>query len=67
MSANSHPSARELHAAHADERLRVRQLERLQEHEAEVRRLDDERWRRCALSLLANPAPEETDFHGCTT
>lgn len=43
-----------------------RRLRRQMEHEAEIRRLTDERWQRKVLAALACPEPvEDPDFPGC--
>lgn len=60
------PTARELRQQHAYEAAQQRRLERLREHEAELRRMADERWQRRILPLLSNPYPAPTDFDGCT-
>lgn len=62
---SARPTARELHEAHAFEAVIHRRVARTQAHEAEVRRLAEERWQRRLLPLLSNEAPLETDFGGC--
>lgn len=59
------PTARELHQAHELERATQRRDARTAAHEAEARRLIEERWQRRLLPLLANDVPVETDFGGC--
>lgn len=59
------PTARELHQEHAYERALQRRVQKIQDHEAEVRRLTEERWQRRILPLLASVNEVESDFPGC--
>lgn len=62
---SEHLTAREAHALHEDERNRHAQLARVHAHEAEIRRLLDERWQRRMLPLLASVDERPSDFKGC--
>jgi hypothetical protein len=53
------------HAEHALEAALERRLARVRQHEADVRRLEQERWQRRILPLLSNDTPIPTDFDGC--
>ena len=60
------------HEAHALEAAHAKKLARwesrvaeVQAHEAEVRRMAEERWRRRILPLLPTETALETDYPGC--
>lgn len=60
---SSKPSAREIHQEHLYEAAQFRKIKR---HEAEVRRLTDERWQRRIDPLMpVSRVQFDPDFDGC--
>ena len=61
-----HHTSRELHDAATDHRNEIAQVKRLTEHEAEVRRVFNDRHERRFQPLLPSSNRESDDFEGAT-